>query len=140
MERLGDQIVWGPIFKRNLNELEESQFHSMMALIASVYIYSLEWKRQKNLDGFNRWFLLGVIFFLYLTRNTVARHTHLVGLWKSKASPRVAGFGWSALVGGILTMDNLCWQCTVVINACPKCLVDAKSIDHLLLNCRSAQF
>lgn len=24
MERVGDQVVWGPIFKINLNEMEES--------------------------------------------------------------------------------------------------------------------
>lgn len=38
MERRGDSIVWGPIFKRNLNEMEESQFRSLLTIIGDVFI------------------------------------------------------------------------------------------------------
>lgn len=55
-------------------------------------------------------------------------------LWKIKAPPRVLASAWLALCGRILTMDNLRRK-VIVVNACPFCLVDEESIDHLL-NCK----
>ena len=52
-----------------------------------------------------------------------------------KAPPRGIAFGWTALLGGILTMDNLKRRLVVIVNACLMCLAGEESIDHLLLNC-----
>ena len=38
LERIDDRVVWGPIFRRNLNEVEEAQFTEMMKLIRNVFI------------------------------------------------------------------------------------------------------
>lgn len=38
MERRGDSVVWGPIFERNLNKMEESQFQSLLTIIGDVLI------------------------------------------------------------------------------------------------------
>eukprot|EP00268_Persea_americana_P029942 TRINITY_DN28916_c0_g1_i2.p1 TRINITY_DN28916_c0_g1~~TRINITY_DN28916_c0_g1_i2.p1 ORF type:complete len:107 (+),score=3.09 TRINITY_DN28916_c0_g1_i2:158-478(+) len=54
-------------------------------------------------------------------------------LWSIKALPRVA-----ALLGRILTMDNLRRRGLIIVNACPICFEDEESIDHLL-NCPIAQ-
>ena len=60
--------------------------------------------------------------------------------WSMKAPPRVMAFGWTALLGGIKTMDNLRRQRVPIVNACPMCLAGEESIDHLLLNCSIAQY
>lgn len=55
-------------------------------------------------------------------------------IWKLKA-PRVQAFGWLAIHGGILVIDNLRRRGVIVVNACPLCLEDEEIIDHLILNC-----
>lgn len=52
---------------------------------------------------------------------------------------RVAVFGWLAVQGKILTMDNLCLWNMIIVNAYPLCLQAEESVDHLLLNCVMAQ-
>ena len=62
------------------------------------------------------------------------------GFWHSlqkiKAPPRVTTFVWLALRKKILTMDNLRRRNMVVVNACPLCLADEETVDHLLLHCK----
>lgn len=41
--------------------------------------------------------------------------------------------------GRILMMDNLRRRNVIVVNACPLCLSDEESVDHLLLNCKVAR-
>ena len=47
-------------------------------------------------------------------------------------------FGWLALRNRILTMDNLRRRDVVVVNACPFCLKDEESVDHILVKCNFA--
>lgn len=54
--------------------------------------------------------------------------------WKSKVPLRVVAFGWLALRGSILTMDNLSCKRRFVVNAFPVCLEAEEKMDHLLLN------
>ena len=63
----------------------------------------------------------------------------LYRIWKLKIPPRVMVFNWLVLRGGILTKDNLCRHRKIIVNACPMCLADEESIDHLLWNCKVAQ-
>lgn len=49
-------------------------------------------------------------------------------LWSIKAAPRVVAFGWLAIMGKILTMDNL-WQCKkITVNGCLMCCL-MQSVD-----------
>lgn len=59
----------------------------------------------------------------------------LFNLWKLKA-PGVIAFSWLALQTRILTMDNLRRQKIIMVNACPMCLVEEETVDHLLMSCR----
>lgn len=38
MERLGNQVVWEPIFKRNLTDQEEKQFVTLIDLLNFIFI------------------------------------------------------------------------------------------------------
>ena len=60
-------------------------------------------------------------------------------IWKLKFPPRVMVFSWLALRGGILTIDNLRRRRKIIVNACPMCLADEESVEHLLLNCKVAK-
>jgi hypothetical protein len=59
-------------------------------------------------------------------------------IWRSKASPRVAFFAWTAARGKILTLDNLRMRGMVVVNRCWLCESDGELVDHFLLYCGAA--
>lgn len=63
----------------------------------------------------------------------------MLRLWRLKIPPRVMVFGWLALRGGILTIDNLRRLRNITVNACPLCLAVEETIGHLLLNCKMVQ-
>lgn len=58
--------------------------------------------------------------------------------WKVRVLLRVIAFGWLALQKKILTLDNLRRRRLIVVNVCPMCLNDEKTVDHLLLHCKFA--
>jgi hypothetical protein len=60
-------------------------------------------------------------------------------IWCTKAPSRVAFFVRSAVLGKILTLDNLRKKNMVLVNRCGMCK-EEESIDHLLIHCKSAQF
>lgn len=70
-----------------------------------------------------------------MTRGVVVANTKQASLWSIKAPPRVMAFGWTALLGRTLTMDNIRRRELIIVNACPMCLAVEESIDHFLLNC-----
>jgi hypothetical protein len=59
-------------------------------------------------------------------------------IWKSKALPRMAFFMWMAVLGKILTMDNLRKKNIIVTEWCCMCKKSGESIDHVLLHCEVA--
>lgn len=122
MERIDGRIVWGHIFTRNLNGLEETQFRSMMVLIGSIFIPKNGKERvwMASMDGM---FSVASLF-LSMTRDVMVSHSQLASPWKIKPPPRVIAFRWSALLGGILMMNNLRYQRVLIVNACPMCLED----------------
>lgn len=76
--------------------------------------------------------------FLYFHIATTHLDNEIDLLWKIKAPQRALGLGWLAIHGSILTMDNLYRKNVIVVNACPLCLSDEESVEHLLLNCNVA--
>ena len=78
-------------------------------------------------------------FFSAITNKSRERSA-MSSIWKLKAPPRVVIFGWMALLKRILTMDNLRRKGVTVVNECQICLRDEESVDHLLLNSKTAQF
>lgn len=126
MERRGDMIAWRPIFKRNLNKIEEDQFRSLLTVIGSVFI-PRDWHNIRiwmaSGDG-----IFSVASFRSMTRNAELNHHYWARLWSMKAPPRVITFGWNAILGGILTMDNLRHRRVNHINACPMCLQRRKPL------------
>lgn len=59
-----------------------------------------------------------------------------VKIWKVRVLPRVIAFGWIAMQKKILALDNLRRRRLIVVNACPMCLNDEETVDHLLVQCR----
>ena len=52
---------------------------------------------------------------------------------------RVLAFVWLALQNKILTMDNLRRRKMLIVNACPLCLANEESVDHLFLHCKQTK-
>lgn len=62
----------------------------------------------------------------------------LFRLWKMKVCSRDVALA-GCLCGGILNMDNLLRRKKILVIACPMCLANEETVDHLLLNCKVAQ-
>jgi hypothetical protein len=59
-------------------------------------------------------------------------------MWRTQAPSRAVFFAWSAVLGKILTLDNLKKRHVIVIDRCCMCKRDGESVDHLLLHCDMA--
>ena len=59
-------------------------------------------------------------------------------IWCTMAPSRVAFFVWTAVLGNILTFDNLRKGNLIVINKCCLCKLYGETIDYLLLHCEIA--
>jgi hypothetical protein len=59
-------------------------------------------------------------------------------VWRTKAPPISVFFVWSAVLGKILTLDNLRKRHIIVINKCCMCKRSKETVDHLLLHCEVA--
>ena len=56
-------------------------------------------------------------------------------VWSSKVPSRVAFFSWTAVLGNILTTDNLWKRHFFILDWCCMCKIWGESMDHLLLHC-----
>jgi hypothetical protein len=59
-------------------------------------------------------------------------------IWKPKVPPQVVVFVWTAVMGRILTIDNLRRRTILVVDWCCMCKRSGELIDHLLLHCMIA--
>jgi hypothetical protein len=59
-------------------------------------------------------------------------------IWKPKVPPQVAVFVWTAVMGRILTIDNLRRRTILVVDWYCMCKRSGELIDHLLLHCMIA--
>ena len=88
LERIGsgNQLIWSPIFRRNLKENEESQMILLLNLLISVYIPGGQDERiwiPSRVDSFSV-----TSFFMALSER--GRTSSALGrLWKLKAPPRI---------------------------------------------------
>ncbi|RWR75099.1 Reverse transcriptase zinc-binding domain-containing protein [Cinnamomum micranthum f. kanehirae] len=119
---------------RNLSEAEESNLFNLFEVLNGID-GSREGRDSKlwipSRDG-SFWVSS---FYSALSTTSVASRSWLA-LWKMKAPPRVTAFTWLALRNKILTMDNLRLRHILLVNACPLCLADEESVDHLLFHCK----
>jgi hypothetical protein len=60
-------------------------------------------------------------------------------IWRVKVPLKVALFAWTAALGKILTIDNLCRRMVVVIDWCFMCKKAGETVDHLLIHCDYAR-
>eukprot|EP00268_Persea_americana_P029874 TRINITY_DN28882_c0_g1_i1.p1 TRINITY_DN28882_c0_g1~~TRINITY_DN28882_c0_g1_i1.p1 ORF type:complete len:121 (-),score=18.45 TRINITY_DN28882_c0_g1_i1:50-412(-) len=102
----GDSIMWGPMFRRNLNGMETSQSRASMELLSKVFIPRNGKDKRIWMLSANSLFSV-VSLFLSMTKSAAANNTKIAYLWKLKAHPRVVAFGWMVVLAGIFTMDNL---------------------------------
>eukprot|EP00268_Persea_americana_P012100 TRINITY_DN15081_c1_g5_i1.p2 TRINITY_DN15081_c1_g5~~TRINITY_DN15081_c1_g5_i1.p2 ORF type:complete len:110 (-),score=15.40 TRINITY_DN15081_c1_g5_i1:140-469(-) len=99
LERIGsgNHLIWSPIFRRNLNENEESQMILLLLLLnllTSVYITR---GQDERIWIPSRDSSFSVTSFFMALSERVETSSALGRLWKLKAPPRILVFGWLAL-------------------------------------------
>lgn len=127
----------GPIFRRNLTESKETHLFSLLDTHSQVSI-SEDYSDNIVWNAFQDGVFSVSSFFTGISRSAHSS-SPLFKLWKIITLPRVISFGWLALHKAILTMDDLHFRKRITINACPMCLADEETIDHLMSSCRVAQ-
>jgi hypothetical protein len=65
-------------------------------------------------------------------------HFSWKSIWCTKVPLKVAFFAWAAVLGKILTVDNLKKRRVIVIDRCCMCKKNGEFVDHLLLHCDAA--
>lgn len=102
----GNKILWGPIFRRDLTEeAEERDLFSLLGILENIFLLG---------EGMDErvWIPLkdgtySVASFFSVLAEEGQSKGHLGHIWKLRISPRIAVFGWLAIRGSILMMDNL---------------------------------
>jgi len=56
-------------------------------------------------------------------------------IWKPKVPSKEVFFAWTASLGKILMIDNLCMRKLWILDWCYMCKCSRESVDHLLLHC-----
>ena len=114
--------LWGPTFRRNLQDYEESQFIALLNSPNCLIIYNNRidagvWIASKNVS-------FSVSSFFKAILSNPGEKSGVFGIWKLKAPPRVLVFGWLALRKRIPTIDLLRRRGMTIVNGCPMCLRD----------------
>ena len=114
----GRKIHWNFYFRRSPQDWEEDSFDWFMDIVYSSKVRGVSpdkvcWKPTRS-RGFE---VRG--FYLSFYPPALSFPWRLV--WQLKIPPRVAFFSWSALLGKILTTDNLCKRSIIVLDWCYMC-------------------
>ena len=111
----GEHVVWGPIFRRNLDEREIEDFATLLVVLDSVFIVDGRKDKRVWTSTIDRSF--SVASFFMALRGDALSDFPFDEVWKSKGPPRVGAFAWLPISGAFLTTE---------------------SVDHLLLHCEVA--
>ena len=120
------KILWEVVFVRNFQDWEMESLVSLLDLIYSISLNEsgvdqLCWQRNRK-KGFT------VRIYYHCLTTPATMQFPWKGIWKPKVPPRVAFFVWTAVLGKILTNDNLRKRRVVLVNWCCLCKIDGESI------------
>ena len=127
-------LVWGFSFRRNLADIEISDFASMLGMLNKTYL-SVDisdvriWKPDANGK-------FSVKSFYNALNERIDLMAGCNSFWDSSVPPTVLSFCWVARKHKILTIDKLRKRNHVIVNTCPMCLNDEESVHHLFFYCQ----
>lgn len=115
MERNGDQVHWDPIFRRYLTKHEVSHLMSLLDLPNWLSIQGVDEDSRVWVPSKDEYFSVASFQSLVSVSRTAGS---LLYIWELKVPPRVIAFGWLALRGATLTMDDLYCRKVVIVDPC----------------------
>jgi exonuclease III len=129
-------VEWNVIFIRSIQDWEMDMISTFFEMLYSCKISQgnadrLYWSPSKK--G-----VFEVKSFYKILSNTAIGMFPWKSIWRSKVPSRVAFFGWNAVLGKILTHDNLRKRSIVIVEWCCMCKKNGESVDHLLIHCEVA--
>jgi hypothetical protein len=129
-------VEWNVIFIRSIQDWEMDMISTFFEMLYSCKISQgnadrLYWSPSKK--G-----VFEVKSFYKILSNTATEMFPWKSIWRSKVPSRVAFFGWNAVLGRILTHDNLRKRSIVIVEWCCMCKKNGESVDHLLIHCEVA--
>jgi hypothetical protein len=77
------------------------------------------------------WFAHSIVLFSVMR----ATHSHGKSIWQPKVPSRISFFVWVAVLGKILTAENLRKRHIILVSWCCLFKRDGETVDHLLLHC-----
>ena len=131
------KILWDVFFVRNPQDWEIDSLTSFLELIYSISL------NDSGVDQFcwlkNSKKSFTVRSYYHSLTAHASKQFPWKGIWKPKVPTRVSFFVWTAVLGKILTNDNLRKRRVLLVNWCCLCKVDGESIDHLFIHCSLAK-
>jgi hypothetical protein len=129
-------VEWNVIFIRSIQDWEMDIISTLFEMLYSCKISQgnadrLYWSPSKK--G-----VFEVKSFYKILSNTATEMFPWKSIWRSKVPSRVAFFGWNAVLGRILTHDNMRKRSIVIVEWCCMCKKNGESVDHLLIHCEVA--
>ena len=127
------QVVWDFSFRRNLIDIEISDFANLLGMLNKMYLsvdkYDVRiWKVVVKGQ-------FSVRFFYKVLDDRNEPMDGWNSFWDPSVPPRVLSFCWVARKHKILMIDKLRKRNHVIVNACPMCLRDEETVQYLLIHC-----
>jgi len=127
---LGGSNQWNMSFSREAHDWKVDVFVSFSQVLHSVNVRrgsedKLWWVSSKKACSRS-----GLSLALWLALWEV---TFLGSVWQTQAPTQAAYFGWSAVLGKILALNNLRKRYVILVDRCCMCKRNGESVDHLLL-------
>jgi hypothetical protein len=134
--RQNGSILWNVLFVRPVHDWEVEEVSRFFEMLYSLNIRcegedKLCWipRRHKSFE---------VKSYYTVLSSLVQSSFPWKSIWKVKVPLRVAFFVWTATLGKILTLDNLCKRNIIVMEWCYMCKASGEFIDNLFMHCMVA--
>ena len=131
------KILWEVVFVRNPPDWEIDSLNSFLELIYSISLNDSGVDQFCWLKNCKKSFTVRS-YYHSLTAHA-SQQFPWKGIWKPKVPTRISFFVWTAVLGKILTNDNLRKRRVVLVNWCCLRKNDGESIDHLFIHCSLAK-
>ena len=128
----GGGVVWNFYFRRNLTDIEISDFAALPGILDKVYVSVGGYDERLWKPAVKGQF--SVESFCNVLADSSDRGQGWQSFWNPYVPPRVLVFCWVTRKHKILTIDKLQRRKYFLVNGCPMCLKDKETTHHLLMS------
>jgi hypothetical protein len=135
MEWVNGQLHWKPVFIREAQDWEIELLARFFDDLYAVQVTLTGGDKLVWLPSPETGFQVKSFYRVLQSRIVSSTPFPFKCIWKTRTSPRVTFFIWTAALGNILTASNLQRRAIIITDWCCICRANGESVNHLLLHC-----